>query len=152
MDTVEELNNTYFYAGRSNLTASELLFMIFCENTANQLGVQDFGAIVSIVAGLNVLPTRTKPRDAIEGTSLASRGSRKVFGNAKFPWGIRLPSIIAGYPPSTLKIKMVAKISAFTGRAIPVVGWIILAADVSEITWCTLKDYNRIARGNDKIW
>lgn len=24
MDTVEELNGTYFYAGRSNLTASEL--------------------------------------------------------------------------------------------------------------------------------
>ncbi|MDN0109504.1 STM2901 family protein [Yersinia mollaretii] len=152
MDTVEELNNTYFYAGRSNLTASQLLFMVFCENTANQLGVQDFGAIVSIVAGLNVLPTRTKPRDAIEGTSLASRGSRKVFGKAKFPWGVRLPSVIGGYPPSTLKIKMVAKISAFTGRAIPVVGWIILAADVSEITWCTLRDYNRIARGNDKIW
>lgn len=64
MDTVEELNSTYFYAGRSNLTASQLLFMIFCENTANQLGVQDFGAIVSIVAGLNVLPTRTKPRGA----------------------------------------------------------------------------------------
>lgn len=103
MDTVEELNSTYFYAGRSNLTASQLLFMIFCENTANQLGVQDFGAIVSIVAGLNVLPTRTKPRGAIEGTSLASRGSRKVFGTAKFPWGIQLPSVIGGYPPSTLK-------------------------------------------------
>ncbi|WP_080085716.1 hypothetical protein, partial [Salmonella enterica] len=102
MDTVEELNSTYFYAGRSNLTASQLLFMIFCENTANQLGVQDFGAIVSIVAGLNVLPTRTKPRGAIEGTSLASRGSRKVFGIAKFPWGIQLPSVIGGYPPSTL--------------------------------------------------
>lgn len=97
MDTVEELNSTYFYAGRSNLTASQLLFMIFCENTANQLGVQDFGAIVSIVAGLNVLPTRTKPRGAIEGTSLASRGSRKVFGIAKRRLGIflhrsRLPS------------------------------------------------------------
>lgn len=24
MDTVEELNSTYFYAGRSNLTASQL--------------------------------------------------------------------------------------------------------------------------------
>ncbi|KAF0656022.1 hypothetical protein L244_05660, partial [Salmonella enterica subsp. enterica serovar Worthington str. BCH-3194] len=29
MDTVEELNRTYFYAGKSNLTAAELLFMIF---------------------------------------------------------------------------------------------------------------------------
>ncbi|ECZ7898518.1 hypothetical protein AIA06_14335 [Salmonella enterica subsp. enterica serovar Derby] len=111
MNTVEELNSTYFYAGRSNLTASQLLFMIFCENTANQLGVQDFGAIVSIVAGLNVLPTRTKPRGAIEGTSLASRGSRKVFGTAK-----------------------------------------ILASDVSQIAYRTVRDYNRIARGSDKIW
>lgn len=52
MDTVEEMNNTYFYAGRSDLTASQLLFIIFCENTANQLDVNDFGALVSIVAGL----------------------------------------------------------------------------------------------------
>nr|WP_237703572.1 hypothetical protein [Erwinia sp. Ejp617] len=118
---------------------------VICENTANQLGVQDFGAIVSIVAGLNILPTRTKPRDAIEGTSLASRGSRNVFGTAKFPWGIRLPSVIGGYPPSTLKIKMVAKISAFTGRAIPVVGWIILASDVSQIAYRTVT-LNRITR------
>lgn len=88
----------------------------------------------------------------IEGTSLASRGSRKVFGTAKFPWGIQLPSVIGGYPPSTLKIKMVAKISAFTGRAIPVVGWIILASDVSQIAYRTVRDYNRIARGSDKIW
>ncbi|MGQ3902481.1 STM2901 family protein [Mixta calida] len=152
MDTVEELNNTYFYAGRSNLTASQLLFMIFCENSANQLGVQDFGAITSVVAGLNILPTRTKPHDAIKGTSLASRGSRKLFGNAQFPRGIKLPSVIGGYPPSTLKIRMVAKISAFTGRAIPVVGWIILASDVSQITYRTVRDYNRIARGKDKIW
>jgi len=27
MDTVEELNNTYFYAGRSNLTARLLNFL-----------------------------------------------------------------------------------------------------------------------------
>lgn len=39
MDTVEELNGTYFYAGKSNLTAAELLFMIFCENTASQFGI-----------------------------------------------------------------------------------------------------------------
>lgn len=152
MDTVEELNKTYFYAGRFNLTAAQLLFMIFCEKTADQLGVRDFGAIVSIVAGINILSTRTKPRDAIEGTSLASRGSRKLFGKAKFPRGLKLPSIVGGYPPSTLKIRMVSKISAFTGRAIPVVGWIILASDASQIACHTVKDYNCIARGKDKIW
>lgn len=29
MDTVEELNGTYFYAGKSNLIAAELLLMFF---------------------------------------------------------------------------------------------------------------------------
>ena len=81
MDTVEELNNTYFYAGRMNLRASELLFIIFCECTAEQLRVDDFSAIVAIFSGLNISPTRAKPVDAIKGTSLASRDSRWVFGN-----------------------------------------------------------------------
>lgn len=152
MDTVEELNNTYFYAGRSNLSASQLLFMIFCENTASQLGVQDFGAIVSIVAGLNNLPTRGKFAGATPGTSYASTKARQLFGNVKFPWGITLPSVIGGYPPHKLKIIMVRKISTFTGRAIPVLGWVILASDVSQIAYRTVRDYNRIARGNDKIW
>ncbi|MBT0729240.1 STM2901 family protein [Rosenbergiella nectarea] len=152
MDTVEELNNTYFYAGRLNLTASQLLFVIFCENTANQLGVQDFGAIVSIVAGLNILPTRGKFANATPGTSYASTKSRKLFGNAKFPWGIELPSIIGGYPPNKLKIIMVRKISTFSGRAIPVIGWIILTSDISQIAYRTVRDYNLIAKGGDKIW
>nr|WP_289368233.1 hypothetical protein [Pantoea stewartii] len=47
MDTTEELNGTYFYAGRPNLTAGELFFMIICEEVAAQLGVDDLGAIVA---------------------------------------------------------------------------------------------------------
>ncbi len=39
MDTVEQLNGTYLYALRTNLTASELLFMIFCEKTIEQFGL-----------------------------------------------------------------------------------------------------------------
>lgn len=152
MDTVEELNGTYFYAGRINLSASELFFMIFCENTANQLGVQDFVAVVAIVAGMNNLPTRGKLADATPGTSYASRGARKLFGNARFPKPIRLPSIVRGYPPSTLRIKMVSRIGTFVGRAVPVIGWVILASDVSQIVWRTVKHYNLIARGKDKIW
>lgn len=126
--------------------------MIFCENTANQLGVQDFGAIVAIVSGLNILPTRGKFANATSGTSHASKRVRQLLGNAKFPWGMKLPSVIGGYPPHKLKIIMVRKISTFTGRAIPVVGWVILASDVSQIAYRTVRDYNRIARGNDKIW
>ncbi|WP_330993466.1 STM2901 family protein [Pluralibacter gergoviae] len=154
MDTVEELNGTYFYAGRSNLTASELFFMVFCENVIDQLGLGlvDFGAVVAIVSGRNTLPTREKPNGAEKGTSYASKASRKVFKKAQFPFGIKLPSVIGGYPPSTIRIRAVANIGTFTGRAIPVVGWVILASDISQITYRTIRDYNAIARGNDKLW
>ncbi|CAI0717041.1 Uncharacterised protein [Serratia rubidaea] len=58
MDTVEELAGTYFYAGRYNLSASELFFMIFCEETATQLGIEDIAAVAFIHAGRNISPTR----------------------------------------------------------------------------------------------
>lgn len=47
---------------------------------------------------------------------------------------------------------MTNKLGAFVGRAVPVVGWIILASDVSEITYKSVRDYNRIARMEDRIW
>ena len=152
MDTTEELHNTYFYAGGPNLSAGELLFMIFCEQFAEQFGIDDFAAIVAILTGRNNLPTRTKPRDPIDGTSRASREVRKVFGTRKIPWRIKLPTVVGGYPPSTLRLHMTSKISTFTGRAIPVVGWVLLSKDVAEITFKTITHYNSIARGNDKIW
>ncbi len=96
MDTTEELNGTYFYAGRSNLTASGLLFIIFCEQFAEQLGVDDFGAIVAVVSGRRDIKTRTKPADALDGTSRASKAARRVFGTRKFPLGIKLPTLIGG--------------------------------------------------------
>ena len=65
MDTIEELGGTYFYAGRTNLSASEMLFMVFCEETAHQLGIEDLGAIVAVVSGLNV----SKHVANLEGTS-----------------------------------------------------------------------------------
>ncbi|EDX45597.1 Putative membrane protein [Salmonella enterica subsp. enterica serovar Typhimurium] len=47
---------------------------------------------------------------------------------------------------------MVRNIAPFVGRSIPLIGEIILAADVSQITYRTIRDYNTIARGNDKLW
>ncbi|AQT63655.1 hypothetical protein B0W01_06625 [Serratia marcescens] len=152
MDTVEELGGTYFYAGRVNLSAGELFFMVFCEQVAEQLGVDDFGAIVAIVSGLNISKTRGKFRGNIADTSYASRGARKAFGNKTFPGNLKLPSVVGGYPPSTMKIILTRKIGTFVGRAIPVVGWIILAKDVTEIAFRSVTRYNSIARGNDKLW
>ncbi|WP_145499690.1 STM2901 family protein [Yersinia bercovieri] len=154
MDTFEELGNTYFYAGRPNLTASELLFMIFCENTVDQfgLGIADFGAVVAILSGRNNLPTRPKPINATKGTSYASKAARNIFKKSQLPFNIQLPTWIGGYTPWTAKRRMVSNIGTFVGRSIPLVGIIIMAADVSEITYRTMRDYNTIARGNDKIW
>lgn len=152
MDTVEQLNGTYFYAGQSNLSAGELFFMIFCENVVDQFGILDFGAVVSIFSGMNNQTTRTKPRDAIEGTSRASKVSRKVFKNAKFPFGMRLPTWIGGYTPWTAKRKMVAKISTFVGRTIPLFGILVIASDVSQIAYRSVRDYNLIATERDKLW
>lgn len=152
MDTVEELNGTYFYAGRSNLTASELFFMIFCETTVEHFGIDDVVAIVALYSGVNNQKTRTKPKGAAGGTSRASKAARGLFKTATFPFGIKLPTWVGGYTPWTAKRRMVAKISTFVGRTIPLVGTVVLLADVSLITYGSVRDYNRIARGNDKLW
>lgn len=154
MDSVEELNGTYFYASKSNLSAAELLFMIFCENTVSQfgIGVADFGAVIAFVSGRNNLGTRGKFANATKGTSYASKAARAVFKKSKFPFGISLPTWLGGYTPWTARRVMVRNIAPFVGRSIPVIGQIILASDVSQITYRTLRDYNNIARGNDKLW
>lgn len=154
MDTVEELNGTYFYAGKSNLTAAEMFFMVFCEKTIEQfgLGVADFGAVIGIVSGRNVLTTRTKPGGTILGTSYASKASRALFKKAKFPFGMKLPTWLGGYTPWTVRKQMVRNIAPFVGRTIPLIGVLILANDVSQIVYRTISEYNAIARGNDKLW
>jgi hypothetical protein len=154
MDTVEELNGTYFYAGKSNLTAGELFFMIFCENTVDQfgLGIADFAAIVALYSGVNNQTTRNKPQTAISGTSRISKKVRTVFKEAKFPFGIQLPTWIGGYTPWSVKRRMVSKIGTFVGRTIPLIGELVIISDVSQIIYRSIRDYNNIARGNDKIW
>lgn len=154
MDTVEQLNGTYYYAGKSNLNAGELLFMIFCENTLEQLGlgVTDFSAVVAIVSGRNNLGTRGKFANATKGTSYASKASRAVFKKAKFPFGMSLPTWVGGYTPWTARKIYVRNISAFVGRSVPLLGIIILAVDISQIIYRTVRDYNVIAREEDKLW
>ncbi|VFS83875.1 Uncharacterised protein [Raoultella terrigena] len=38
MDTVEELNGTYFYKGIDNISAGELFFWLFLDKTNEQFG------------------------------------------------------------------------------------------------------------------
>ena len=81
MDTVEELNGTYFYAGRSNLKASELFFMIFCEKFVEQLGlgVADFSAVVALLAGRNDQLTVSQiSYKTVRDYNKIARGNNKV--------------------------------------------------------------------------
>ena len=124
--------------------------MIFWEQFAEQLDVDDFGAIVAVLSGRRNITTRTKPADALEGTSRASKAARKVFGNRKFPPGIKLTTFV-GLPPFTPRQHTTRKIGTFVGRAIPVVGWIILARAAPEVMFNTNTVYNATPRCDDKL-
>jgi len=65
-------------------------------------------------------------------------------------WSFRLPAF-TNASLRYLKPMWVNNLGKFAGRAVPVVGWILLAHDVATITYKTTCHYNKIARGNDKI-
>lgn len=104
------------------------------------------------MSGRNNLGTRGKFANATKGTSYASKAARAVFRKTKFPFGISLPTWLGGYTPWTARRVMVRNIAPFVGRTIPLIGVIILASDVSQITCRTRRDYNLIARSSDKLW
>ncbi|MFU9137121.1 STM2901 family protein [Erwinia tasmaniensis] len=148
MDTIEELNGTYFYNGMHNLSAGELFFWIFIEKIDDQYGIHDLVAVSSIILGLPLLKTRAKPGPATKGTSIASRMSRQYL-DIHLPF--RLPTI-TNKSIKLLKPMYVNNLGAFVGRTVPVVGWLLLANDFAQITFKTMITYNRIARGGDKVW
>ncbi|VVA50443.1 hypothetical protein SERVES_04211 [Serratia ficaria] len=47
---------------------------------------------------------------------------------------------------------MISNIGTFVGRTVPVVGWFILAYDVSRISVESVVAYNKIAREEDRLW
>lgn len=51
-----------------------------------------------------------------------------------------------------MRIILTRKMGTFVGRAVPVVGWIIIAKDITEIAFRSVTVYNSMARGNDKLW
>jgi len=154
MDTTEQLNGTYFYGGLTNLTASELFFLIMVDITAeNFTGAKDIMAEASIYAGSNQIDVSGKFGNATQGTSYASKYSRRLLKDIMLPF--RLPTFIhSPQPGRPFKIKtiMTLKLATFTGRTIPVIGWAVLASDVAQISYQTTVRYNQIANKEDKIW
>lgn len=147
MDTIEELNGTYFYKGIYNITAGELFFWIFLDETAEHLGVSDYVALSGMLLGIPDIPTRGKPIGATPGTSPLSMHLRQILRIKVKNW----PTLTIG-SARRLKFSYVRNLGAFVGRWIPVLGAVLLAADISTIAYKATNKYNNIARGDDKIW
>ncbi|MCL2893575.1 STM2901 family protein [Brenneria tiliae] len=153
MDTTEQLNGSYFYGGLTNLTPGELFFWIMVDVTAEHFTdakevASDILAAAAIYAGRNSIAVSGKFATATPGTSWASKLARQRLQKYKLPFP--LPTIIGN--PFKMKVIMTHKLGTFVGRTIPVVGWMVLAADVSQITWKVTNRYNLIASKEDKIW
>ncbi|EKM0375313.1 hypothetical protein PTT41_000931 [Cronobacter turicensis] len=149
MDTVEELNGTYFYKGISNISAGELFFWIMLDEINDYFGnIGDLLTTSLILLGQPILKTRGKPRGATPGTSIASAAGRRWLN-------IELPRPLPTFTNAsikTLRPMITRNLGAFVGRTIPVVGWVLLAKDFATITFNVMNKYKKIARGNDKIW
>lgn len=118
MDTTEELNGTYFYHGHTNVTPGELFDLIFIEQLADALGMTT-EAVCMIIIGQPFIPVSGKlsAKTNTPGTSVASIVSRKLLGDARFPFGIRLSAPMGKL--SKLKMVPTPKIATFLGRWIP---------------------------------
>ncbi|WP_241608497.1 STM2901 family protein [Rosenbergiella epipactidis] len=151
MDTVEELNGTYFYDGISNLSPQELLFWVMIDEAHKQLGIKDIVGLASIILGNNIIEIPGKPITATRGTSPASLFFRKHL-SYKFRTRI-LPTLTKkSFTLRGIKIFWVNNLGAFVGRAVPVLGWSIMAADVAIISFNTVNRFNTIVSSEDKIW
>lgn len=149
MDTVEELRGTYFYKGVCNISAGELFFWIFLDEIGDHFGgITDLGAMTLIILGQPSIATRGKIALTTKGTSVASLAARRYLD-------VTLPFQLPTFTNASIRVlkpMYVNNLGAFVGRTVPVLGWILLAGDVATIVYKTTSHYNKLARGNDKIW
>ncbi len=111
----------------------------FARCAATQLGLSDLIDVGLVVSGQPI--PGTKPfvtSGSSRGTSVAGMAADQVFGSARFPR--RMPTLVGG--PGTgrrLAISGTKSIARFAGRAVPIVGWALLAYDAASIAVCTAR-------------
>jgi RHS repeat-associated protein len=107
--------------------------------SSDQLGVTDLFAVGAVALGQPVAESkRFVTPGSSKGTSYAGKAADWVFGGARLP--LRLPTIVGG--PGTGRALAVAgtkSVARFAGRAVPIIGWGILAYDAVKITACTVR-------------
>ncbi|QVN12843.1 STM2901 family protein [Burkholderia sp. LAS2] len=143
------MNNTYAVGTHRDLTPMELFFLIFIDETCKELGVDDVAAVVAIVAGQNWMPTRAKPFGTTPGNSVASILSRKYLD---YDLKKKILPTLTNASVKRLKFILVRNIGVFVGRAVPVVGWVIAAKDVTMISIRSVSRYNALVKPEDKVF
>jgi RHS repeat-associated protein len=104
---------------------------------ADQLGLSDLAEVAAVIAGQPIPGTKgfVTPGSS-KGTSAAGMAADWVFGDAQLP--VRVPTIVGG--PGTgraLAIAGTKSVARFAGRAVPIIGWGMLAYDAVSITACS---------------
>ncbi|WP_321803551.1 STM2901 family protein [Burkholderia sp. BCC1993] len=140
--------NTYRYQNQQNLSPVELFFLIAADETCKQVDIDDVEAVILILSGLPILPTRTKPLGATQGTSVASVMARSIF---RYEFRRKLLPTVTLKSIKRLRVILTHRLAVFVGRTIPGVGWVLLAKDAFHIVRNTVYRYNQIAKPEDRI-
>lgn len=143
------MGNLYTYGIHKSLTPVELYCFVAINETCEQLGIADAEAVILILAGFPVLPTRQKPAGATKGTSVASVMSRSIF---RYELKRKLLPTVTLNSIKRLKVILTHRLDVFVGRSIPGLGWILLAKDVTEIGYNTTIKYNRLVKPEDRMF
>lgn len=125
--------------------------MILAHETAEQIGISDVAGLIAILLGQPYLPTRGKldAKNSVRGTSVASKYISKIPGKSPVP----LPTIVGKAKivgGKGLQIRFTKIVGRFVGRAIPIVGWGVLAYDLGAIFYNTQMIFNIITSDERK--
>jgi hypothetical protein len=104
---------------------------------------RDLAAIAGIIAGQPLLRKRFITPGSSSGTSVLSKFLSNRLGTSP----IRLPTIVAN--SGRVGIAMTTSVGKFASRAIPFIGWGILAYDVSIILYNTQIEFNAITNSKE---
>lgn len=134
---------TWEYKGKWYFNKTDLYIAILAHTAADQFGISDVVGLMAVLSGQAFIPTRAKLGGATEGTSFAS----KYLSKLPYKTSINLP-MLTGYPKfiggKGIRVAFTKILGRFLGRAIPVVGWGILAYDVTYIFYVTQLEFEQI--------
>ncbi|HEX8258480.1 MAG TPA: RHS repeat-associated core domain-containing protein [Allosphingosinicella sp.] len=107
---------------------------------ADQLGLSELADAALVASGQPISGTkRFVTPGSSKGTSVAGLAASRVFGRAQLP--VRMPTIVGGPGTGrTLSIAGTKSVARFAGRAVPILGWGLLAYDAISIAACTFSE------------